>query len=85
MFCQTISFDSIKELIAPGLLRSHPEDSMAVSLQEHKLSIVVKNMDAEPTILLQVELNSHRAKKKPLNMGDVNLLKVCLSVMFERL
>lgn len=85
MLTGSIAFDSINELIAPGLIRSHPEDSMAVSLQEHKLAIIVKNSDAEPTILLQVELNSFRAKKKPLNMGDVNMLKICLSIMFERL
>lgn len=35
--------------------------------------------------LLQVELNSARAKKKPFNMGDVNLLKLMMLTINERL
>ena len=58
---------------------------MHASLQEHKIGILVKNQDGEPKILLQVEYNSTRAKKKPLNVGDVNLLKICLMIIFERL
>ena len=45
----------------------------------------MKNSDGDPRLLLQVELNSARAKKRPLNAGDVNLLKVCMRVVFERL
>lgn len=58
---------------------------MCVSLQEHKIGIIVKNLEGEPKILLQVEYNSTRAKKKPLNVGDANLLKICLMILFERL
>ena len=85
MLCPSIVYDSIVELIAPNLLRAHQEDTLSVSLQEHKIGIIMKNQDQEPTILLQVELNSVRAKKKPLSMSDVNLLKVCLLIIFERL
>ena len=83
--CQKIVFDSISEMQAPGLLRAHQEDIMSCSLQEHKIGILVKNIDGEPKILLQVEYNSSRAKKKPLNIGDVNMLKICLMILFERL
>ena len=85
MLCEKPVFDSVQDGTAPGLLRAHQEDCLAVSLQEHKIGIVVKNNDQEPEILLQVELNSVRAKKKPLNMGDVNLLKLCSLIMIERL
>ena len=70
---------------APGLLRTTNEDVMAVSLQDHKIGIVVKNMDLVPSLLLQVELNSSRARKKPLNTGDVNLLKLSLMIINERI
>lgn len=46
---------------------------------------MVKNNEGEPSILIQVELNSVRAKKKPLNIGDVNLLKLCSYIIHERL
>lgn len=36
-------------------------------------------------MLLQVEYNSHRAKNKPFNMADVNLLKLCMFLLFQRL
>ena len=85
MLCEKIVFESVQESIAPNLLRAQIEDSLAVSLQEHKIGIVVKNSDGVPTVLLQVELNSTRAQKKPLNMGDVNLLKLCILIMYERL
>ena len=42
-------------------------------------------MDGLPSLLLQVELNSARARKKPLNTGDVNLLKTSLMVINERI
>ena len=42
-------------------------------------------MDGLPSLLLQVELNSARARKKPLNTGDVNLLKMSLMVINERI
>lgn len=45
----------------------------------------MKNSDHEAAILLQVELNSVRAKKKPLNIADVNLLKILMIVLNERL
>ena len=32
-----------------------------------------------------MELNSHRAKKKPLNIGDAHLLKLSLILLYERL
>ena len=85
--CATIIFDSIKDMIGPGLLRAHQEDCLAVSLQEHKLGILAKNSssDIQPSFLLQVELNSMRARKKPLNIGDVNLIKICLVLLQERL
>ena len=85
MLCEKIVFESVQETIAPNLLRAHQEDSLVVSLQEHKIGMVVKNSDGEPAVLLQVELNSTRAQKKPLNMGDVNLLKLCVLIMYERL
>ena len=85
MLCQSIVFDSIAESQAPGLLRAQQEDIMCVSLQEHKIGVIVKNSEGEPKILLQVEYNSTRAKKKPLNVGDANLLKICLMILFERL
>ena len=85
MLCQQIVFESIAEMQAPGLLRAQPEDMFNVSLQEHKIGIIVKNSEGEPKIMLQVEYNSTRAKKKPLNVGDVNLLKICLMIVYERL
>lgn len=74
-------------MVGPGLLRAHQEDCLAVSLQEHKLGILAKNSstDAYPSFLLQTELNSNRARKKPLNIGDVNLVKICLILLQERL
>ena len=85
--CATVAFDSIKDMVGPGLLRAHHEDCVAVSLQEHKLAILAKNSssDIQPSFLLQVELNSIRARKKPLNIGDVNLVKICLTLLQERL
>ena len=83
--CDEPVFKSVKEIIAPNLLRAHPEECFAVSLQEHKIGIIIKNFDHEATVLLQVELNSARAKKKPLNMADVNQLKLLMLVMYERL
>ena len=44
----------------------------------------MRNQEGEPKLLLQVELNSARAKKKPLNTGDVNLLKICMLIIYER-
>ena len=85
MLCEKIVFLSVQEPAAPNLIRAHHEDCLVVSLQEHKIGIVAKNAEGEPTVLLQVELNSTRAKKKPLNMGDVNLLKLCVLIMYERL
>ena len=74
-------------MVGPGLLRAHQEDCLAVSLQEHKLGILAKNSstDTYPSFLLQTELNSSRARKKPLNIGDVNLVKICLILLQERL
>lgn len=43
MLCQSIVFESIEELQAPGLLRTDNEDTMAVSLQDHKIGILVKS------------------------------------------
>ena len=85
--CTNVVFDSIKETVGPGLLRAHQEDCLAVSLQEHKLGILAKNSstDTQHSLLLQVELNSIRASKKPLNIGDVNLVKICLILLQERL
>ena len=45
----------------------------------------MKNSEGEPVLLLQVELNSKRAKAKPLNIADVNLLKLCMYIMYERI
>lgn len=42
MLCQSIVFESIEELQAPGLLRTDNEDLMAVSLQDHKIGVLVK-------------------------------------------
>ena len=67
------------------MLGSNPEDTLVVSLQEHKIGIVVRNVEGESSLLLQVELNSARAKKKPLNISDVNLLKVLMMVLWERM
>lgn len=83
--CQSPVFKSIKESIVPGLLRSSPEDIFSISLQEHKIGIIVKDSEHVPSMLLQVELNSVRAKSKPLNMGDVNQLKLMMMIIFERL
>ena len=85
MLCQKMVFESLDELTAPNLLRGYQEDALVVSLQEHKIGIVMKNPEGENKLLLQVELNSARAKKRPLGMGDVNLLKICLYILFERL
>ena len=85
--CASVVFDSLKDMLGPGLLRAHQEDCLAVSLQDHKLGILAKNSytDIQPSLLLQVELNSSRARKKPLNIGDVNLVKICLTILQERL
>ena len=85
MLCDNIVFESVLETIAPSLLRSAPEDRLAVSLQDHKISLALKNSEGEPALLLQVELNSVRAKKKPLGIADVNLLKLCILIMYERI
>ena len=52
MLCQAPVFQSFFDLNAPGLLRAHQEDCLAVSLQEHKIGIIVKNGDLETSILL---------------------------------
>lgn len=85
LLCQSPVFKSIKEPNAPGLLRSSPEDIFSISLQEHKIGIIVRDSENEPAMMLQVELNSVRAKSKPLNMGDINELKLLMMIMSERL
>ena len=45
MLCQAPVFQSFVDINAPGLLRAHQEDCLAVSLQEHKIGIIVKNGD----------------------------------------
>ena len=45
----------------------------------------MKSSLGAPKLLLQVELNSARAKKKPLNTGDANLLRVVMMIIYQRL
>lgn len=85
MLCNKMVFESLAELSAPNMLRGYQEDPTVVSLQEHKIGVIMKSSEGELKLLLQVELNSTRAKKKPLNMAEVNLLKICLFIIYERL
>ena len=64
----------------------HAEDDFLIAcLQEHKIGVLVRNFDKEPLMILQVEYNSARAKKKPFNQGDVLFFKVLGSIFAERL
>ena len=50
--CHKIVYDSVTENIAPKLLRAHQEDVFSVSLQEHKIGIIVRNQEQQPMWLL---------------------------------
>ena len=47
--------------------------------------MLTKNTDQEPLLLLQVEYNSTKAKKRPFTQGDVYLFKMLAMTLSERL
>ena len=52
MLCPKVVFESVVEPDAPRLLRSPLEDTMIVSLQDHKIGILIKNQEGEPKLVL---------------------------------
>ena len=79
-----MAFESVTEPAAPGLVPYNDEDYTVASHQEHKISILTRNNDKEPLLLLQVEHNSERAKKKPFTPGDVLIFRLLTAMISEK-
>ena len=59
-----------------------PEEELAVSLQDHKIAVLIKDNEGAPRVAFQAELNVSKARKKPFNVGDALMVKILISLLF---